>query len=155
MKENQSTFSGEVRMFDKSETFARALIHWKRSADQGYGFARVKLGDYYYYGRGTEIDYEAAAGHYKTASEQQHSAQAMFNLGYMHEKGLGIKRDIHLAKRFYDMAAETSADAQVPVALALSKLAFVFGLEYLKGVSKGGFFWAGCGWNGFMTSLWT
>ena len=24
----------------------------------------------------------------------------MFNLGYMHELGLGMKRDIHLAKRY-------------------------------------------------------
>ena len=50
----------------------------------------------------------------------------MFNLGYMHELGLGMRRDIHLAKRLYDMAAETSVDAKVPVALALAKLAVVF-----------------------------
>ena len=59
----------------------------------------------------------------------------MFNLGYMHELGLGMRRDIHLAKRFYDMAAETSVDAKVPVALALAKLAVVFAfinLEELK-----------------------
>ena len=59
----------------------------------------------------------------------------MFNLGYMHELGLGMKRDIHLAKRFYDMAAETSVDAKVPVALALAKLALVFAvinMEELK-----------------------
>jgi len=36
-----------------------------------------------------------------------------------------------LAKRFYDMAAEASADAKVPVALALAKLSFMFGLRYL------------------------
>ncbi|CAF4107065.1 unnamed protein product [Rotaria magnacalcarata] len=46
----------------------------------------------------------------------------MFNLAYMHEKGLGLKRDIHLAKRFYDMAAETSADAYLPVSIVLFKL---------------------------------
>nr|AAB52516.1 sel-1-like protein [Homo sapiens] len=56
-------------------------------------------------GLDTDVDYETAFIHYRLASEQQHSAQAMFNLGYMHEKGLGIKQDIHLAKRFYDMAA--------------------------------------------------
>ncbi len=56
----------------------------------------------------------------------------MFNLGYMHELGHGMRRDIHLAKRFYDMAAETSADAKVPVALALAKLGLVFGLNSLK-----------------------
>ena len=42
-----------------------------------------------------------------------------------------MKQDIHLAKRFYDMAAEASADAKVPVTLALAKLALIFGLRYL------------------------
>ena len=92
----------------------------------------MRLGDYYYYGWGTNIDYETAAGHYRIASEQQNNAQAMFNLGYMHELGLGMKRDIHLAKRFYDMAAETSVDAKVPVALALAKLAFVFAVKNVE-----------------------
>ena len=113
----------------------------------------MRLGDYFYYGWGTDVDYETAAGHYRIASEQQNNAQvrvnilevrriihnstiqAMFNLGYMHELGLGMRRDIHLAKRFYDMAAETSVDAKVPVALALAKLAVVFAfinLEELK-----------------------
>ena len=43
-----------------------------------------------------------------------------------------MKRDIHLAKRFYDMAAETSVDAKVPVALALAKLAFVFAVKNVE-----------------------
>ena len=90
------------------------------------------LGDYYYYGWGTTVDYEVAASHYRIASEHQNNAQAMFNLGYMHELGLGMKRDIHLAKRFYDMAAETSIDAKVPVALALAKLAFVFAVKNME-----------------------
>ena len=84
-----------------------------RSAAQGYSAARVRLGDYYYYGWGTERDFETAALHYRIASDQQNNAQAMFNLGYMHELGHGMRQDIHLAKRFYDMAAETSADAKV------------------------------------------
>ena len=58
----------------------------------GSTIARVKMGDYHYYGFGTEIDYESAATHYRVASEQQHNAQAMFNLGYMHERGLGLKQ---------------------------------------------------------------
>lgn len=152
--------------------------------------ARIKLGDYHFYGYGTDVDYETAVIHYRLASEQQHSAQAMFNLGYMHEKGLGIKQvskrftgetdihlvtglfhtrafkphsiqkmhimvnvnvwfqhlrgterlvikncflqDIHLAKRFYDMAAEASPDAQVPVFLALCKLGLIYTLQYLQ-----------------------
>ena len=58
----------------------------------GYTVARVKIGDYYYYGYGTDVDYESAAVHYRMASEQQHNAQAMFNLAYMHERGLGMKQ---------------------------------------------------------------
>ena len=42
---------------------------------------------------------------------------------------------MHLAKRFYDMAAEASPDAQVPVALALTKLALLFTFKYLEEVS--------------------
>lgn len=40
-------------------------------------------------------------------------------------------QDIHLAKRFYDMAAEASPDAQVPVFLALCKLGLIYTLQYL------------------------
>lgn len=46
-------------------------------------------------------------------------------------------QDVHLAKRFYDMAAETSVDAHVPVTLALIKLGLFYGLEvFSKEVSK-------------------
>lgn len=120
---------GESMMFIKQETYQRALLQWTRAAAQGSTIARVKMGDYHYYGFGTSVDYEVAANHYRVASEQHHNAQAMFNLGYMHEKGLGMKQDVHLAKRFYDMAAETSADAQVPVAMALFKLGLFYGFD--------------------------
>ncbi|XP_003727156.2 protein sel-1 homolog 1 isoform X2 [Strongylocentrotus purpuratus] len=123
---------GEVNMFGFNETYQRALLNWQRAAAQGYTHARVKLGDYHYYGYGTDVDYEAAALHYRLAFEQQHNAQAMFNLGYMHEQGLGLKKDIHLAKRFYDMAAEASPDAYVPVMLALMKLGGVYAWEYMQ-----------------------
>lgn len=33
-----------------------------------------------------------AATHYRMASDQQRNAQAMFNLGYMHEQGLGMQQ---------------------------------------------------------------
>ena len=52
-------------MFDTDEIRSRALVQWQRSANQGYSLARVKLGDYHYYGWGTPVDYEAAALHYK------------------------------------------------------------------------------------------
>lgn len=117
---------------DESEMYIRALVYWGRAALQGYSPAQVKLGDYHYYGLGTNVDYEMAAMHYRLASDQQHNAQAMFNLGYMHEQGLGLQQDMHLAKRCYDMAADASADAKIPVALALMKLSIMCSLKYFQ-----------------------
>ncbi|VDM27094.1 unnamed protein product [Toxocara canis] len=125
---------GETDLFPPNEALQRALLHWQRSANQDYALARVKLGDYHYYGWGTPVDYEMAATQYKIATDRHQTAQAMFNLGFMHEQGLGINKDIHLAKRFYDMAAETSADAYIPVNLALMKLTVLFLMEYFKEV---------------------
>ena len=45
-------------------------------------------------------------------------------------------QDIHLAKRFYDMAAQTSPDAQAPVSLALLKLGVFFTWEWIQEVSE-------------------
>lgn len=123
----------EVSLFnERSEDLIRAFHYWKLASAQGYSAAQVKLGDYYYYGMGTAIDYETAASLYRKASDQQFNAQAMFNLGYMHEQGLGMKKDWHLAKRSYDLAAQTNADAKVPVALALMKLQILKKIDSLK-----------------------
>ncbi|XP_032521684.2 protein sel-1 homolog 1 [Danaus plexippus] len=107
---------------DADTRHARALQLWSRAASQGCAAARVKLGDYHYYGLGTPKDLDAAAHHYRLASEHLHSAQATFNLGFMHERGLGLVRDLHLAKRCYDLAADASPDARLPAALALARL---------------------------------
>ena len=52
----------------------------------------MKLGDYYYYGMGTEVSLEAAASQYRIASDKLSSHQAMFNLGYMYEHGEGVEK---------------------------------------------------------------
>lgn len=124
-------FKVPTNLFSRPESLKRALVNWNRAATQGYQVARLKLGDYYYYGKGTAVDYQQAASHYKYASEVSHNPQAMFNLAYMHENGLGLRKDAHLAKRFYDMASETSAEAYLPVALALFKLNFMFSFDGL------------------------
>jgi SEL1 protein len=48
------------------------------------------------------VDQSKSAAVYLQAS-QHRSAQAMFNLGLMHEHGIGLPKDLHLAKRYYDM----------------------------------------------------
>ncbi|XP_063690743.1 protein sel-1 homolog 1-like isoform X5 [Bolinopsis microptera] len=111
--------------------YKRAFINWKRAAAQGFGGARLKLGDYYYYGQGTEPNPVEAAEQYQIASDVDHNPQAMFNLGYMHELGIGRTQDMHLAKRYYDMAASASVDAHVPTMLANAKLMTKLHIEWL------------------------
>lgn len=67
-----------------------ALIYWTRSANQGNIDARVKVGDYYFKGLGTDVDFVKAATCYQIAAEAQFSAMAMWNLGWMYENGIGV-----------------------------------------------------------------
>ncbi|KAK5121164.1 hypothetical protein LTR85_005648 [Meristemomyces frigidus] len=101
---------------------ALALIYWTRSAKQQNFDSLVKMGDYYLAGVGTLASAENAAVCYQAAAETLQSAQAMWNLGWMHENGIGIDQDFHLAKRFYDQALETNKEAYLPVKLSLFKL---------------------------------
>lgn len=55
-------------------------------------------------------------------AKSQANAQAIFNLGYMHEHGQGLPYDLHLAKRYYDQALEIDSAARLPVTLALTSL---------------------------------
>ncbi|TPX31929.1 hypothetical protein SmJEL517_g04839 [Synchytrium microbalum] len=178
----------KTRMFsNETDIYEVALTLWNRAANQGNVDARVKMGDYYFYGLGTkgevkepiapppetplsdggEIkthnnydirlvspslyiadlmhsfgldwlmphglltellyarghpDYERAALYYQVAAESEFSAMAMWNLGWMHEAGLGVERDYHLAKRFYDRSLQTNHEAYLPVNLCLLKL---------------------------------
>jgi SEL1 protein len=99
-----------------------ALIFWTRSSRQGNIDALVKMGDYYLYGIGADADVDKAVQCYTGASEYHQSAQALYNLGWMHEHGVGLDQDYHLAKRYYDAARATNAEAYLPVALSLLKL---------------------------------
>nr|GMD03485.1 ERAD-associated E3 ubiquitin-protein ligase component HRD3A [Ipomoea batatas] len=94
---------------------------WWQASEQGNEHAALLIGDAYYYGRGTERDYERAAEAYMHAKSQS-NAQAMFNLGYMHEHGQGLPFDLHLAKRYYDQALDNDPAAKLPVMLALASL---------------------------------
>ncbi|QDS71101.1 hypothetical protein FKW77_009183 [Venturia effusa] len=99
-----------------------ALLYWTRSAKQSNTDSLVKMGDYYLEGFGTAPDTTKAAACYQAAAESLVSAQAYWNLGWMHENGIGMDQDFHLAKRFYDHALETNEEAFLPVTLALFKL---------------------------------
>ncbi|KAI5862979.1 HCP-like protein [Durotheca rogersii] len=101
---------------------ALALIYWTRSAIQSNIDSLVKMGDYYLAGIGTDSALDKASQCYQGASEYFQSAQALYNLGWMHENGVGLTQDFHLAKRYYDQALETNEEAYLPVTLSLLKL---------------------------------
>ncbi|KAL2930588.1 ERAD-associated E3 ubiquitin-protein ligase component HRD3A [Bienertia sinuspersici] len=103
------------------ERHQRAHSLWWQASEQGNEHAALLIGDAYYYGRGTDRDYERAAEAYMHAKSQS-NAQAIFNLGYMHEHGQGLPYDLHLAKRYYDQALEIDSAAKLPVTLALTSL---------------------------------
>ncbi|KNC98906.1 ubiquitin ligase complex subunit HRD3 [Spizellomyces punctatus DAOM BR117] len=139
---------------EKQDPYKTALYLWNRAANQGNVNARVKMGDYYYYGLGTtpdpaneeseapkgsqeetsllsrllgtglrgKGDPERAAIYYQVAADKEWSSIAMWNLGWMHETGIGVQKDYHLAKRNYDMCLDTNPEAYLPVNLALVKL---------------------------------
>lgn len=107
----------------------RALILWSLAADQGDVGAILKMGDYFYYGwgvpGGSPLPLTAAA-YYHKAMERK-SGQAAFNLAYLHQYGLGVTKDYHMAKKYYEQAVilakeESQPEAWLPVALALRYL---------------------------------
>lgn len=137
------------------DNFELALVYFTRSARQANVDSMVKMGDYYLAGLGhstptegagskpvqslpvtAEPDVEKATTCYTQAAENHHSAQALWNLGWLHENGIGaVKQDFHMAKRYYDLAYEMNKDAAyLPVKLALIKLRL---RSWWNGVSGG------------------
>jgi SEL1 protein len=67
-----------------------------------------------------KADLAMAAHYYQVAVEKHHSPRANFNLGFMHEWGLGLKQDFPLAKRHYDLAINGhSSEAELAVQISL------------------------------------
>ncbi|XP_031498303.1 ERAD-associated E3 ubiquitin-protein ligase component HRD3A-like [Nymphaea colorata] len=112
----RSLCMGEAGFCTNTERHQRAHSLWWHASEQGNEHAALLIGDAYYYGRGTDRDYERAAEAY---AHSKLNAQAMFNLGYMHEHGEGLPYDLHLAKRYYDQALDNERAAKLPVMLAL------------------------------------
>lgn len=100
---------------------ARALHYHRLAAKQGNVKSLLRIGDAYYYGHGTNVSLTKSISAYRQASEQRNS-HAMFNLAYMHEHGIGLVKDLHLAKRYYDMILTSQPDASIIVQIALKKL---------------------------------
>ncbi|RKP26333.1 hypothetical protein SYNPS1DRAFT_14339, partial [Syncephalis pseudoplumigaleata] len=99
-----------------------ALSQRMRAANQGNTDARVKSGDYYYAGIGTPRDVKQAARCYHSVARNDVSDLAMWNLGWMHEHGIGVTKDFYLARRWYKRALEINSNAYFPVVASIVKL---------------------------------
>ena len=102
----------------------RARRLYELAAKQGNADAALRLGDMTL----RAGDAARAVGHYQAAHELRH-AQATFALAWCYQRGLGVRRDLHLAKRHFGLAAEADADAAWPVRLALGLLYAEWGLQ--------------------------
>ncbi|KAG1076539.1 hypothetical protein G6F42_025464 [Rhizopus arrhizus] len=123
-----------IQGLDEKES---AFIYWTRSANQNNVDSRVKMGDYYFKGIGTPIDFEKAVSCYRLAAETQGSPLAFWNLGWMYERGIGVAKDFHLAKRAYDQALNIDQDAYLPVKLSLIKMYAKYYWEWITGHEVG------------------
>jgi SEL1 protein len=128
-----------------------ALTQWTRAAGQRNVDALVKVADYYYHGLGisdvaetasdTRTRLEKAARYYQSAADTYLSALAMWNLGWLYENGVGVDKDFHLAKRYYDLAMMTHSEAYLPGLISLVKLYAKSIWHTLKGGEDGLSLW--------------
>ncbi len=119
---------------DEGERARRIVRCYLLASEQEDAQATTRLADMTYLGLGTEGNLKRAASIYARAN----TAEAQFNLGMMHHMGLGIAKDPHLAKRFYDRSLELGPDGKVPVTLALWAL---FVAQWAEQYSLFGFRW--------------
>uniref|UniRef100_A0A1I8F962 Sel1 repeat family protein n=1 Tax=Macrostomum lignano TaxID=282301 RepID=A0A1I8F962_9PLAT len=107
---------------------------WSRQPARASAQARLKLADYHYYGLGGPANLEQAASLYRAASEQQSNAQATCSTWPICTRGASAWREICIWPSATTIRlAEASADAYMPVMLALCRLAVEFVMDYLRG----------------------
>ena len=97
-----------------------AISYYVRSYKQNNVDAGLVAGDMYY----QQGDYERAAALYQ-GTATKFSVQGLWNLAYMYEKGLGVEKDYHLAKRYYEQVLEHKP-LYMAVKLSVLRLQFLY-----------------------------
>ncbi len=83
----------------------QTAVKWfRRSAQQGYAPAQIKLGEAYALGKGAPED-DVKAVHWYENAARQNNFRAQTLLGSMYEKGAGVDRDEAKAIELYTRAA--------------------------------------------------
>ncbi|PKK65004.1 kinase-like protein [Rhizophagus irregularis] len=85
---------------------SKAFEIYKKSAEQENINAQFLIGRCYYRGIGTDIDHVKAFELFKIAAEEGNYSRAQNNFGFLHENGIGTKKDLEKAFHWYHKAAE-------------------------------------------------
>lgn len=84
---------------DSKEKF----MYYFKAADLGNSLAQCKVAELYLKGIGTPINYEEALRRFLIAAED-HQMNALRNIGDIHYYGLGVPRNVELARNYYSQA---------------------------------------------------
>lgn len=96
------------------QDLSKALSLYEKAAGLGDAEAQFIAGGMYYTGKGTDINYPKAFNYLASAADQgKSSPEAQFALAEMYLKGEIVPRNLILARKFFNQAAEGGAkDAQ-------------------------------------------
>ncbi|KAJ2707822.1 ERAD-associated protein [Coemansia sp. IMI 203386] len=135
---NDESLPSAAALYQNKELLDRqAMVYWTRAANQNVPDARIKQGDYYYYGRGVPRNPTKAAAAYRIAADAEKNGFAMWNLGYMFENGIGVPRDFHLAKRYYDASLEANESGRLAACASLVRLCAKYLWAWARGEDVG------------------
>ncbi|CCD24376.1 ubiquitin ligase complex subunit HRD3 NDAI_0D00620 [Naumovozyma dairenensis CBS 421] len=123
----QTPFKFEPNPTTTPERKNMAITYFSRAFKQNNVDAGVVAGDIYY----DMGQFDKAISIYQSAALKM-SPQAVWDLGYMYEHGLGVPKDIHLAKRYYDQILEINHKLFIASKLSVWKLQFNIWIDWLK-----------------------
>lgn len=83
----------------------RAIKLFEASAEREYCLSMTKLGDLHYTGKLVDLDYAEALKWYSDAASHEF-ANGYFGLGLLHGQGLGVVKDLELAKSYFEKAVD-------------------------------------------------
>ena len=112
----------------------RAAFFYSRSAKMDNSEARKKLGDIFYK-LGDPI---SAVAHYVLASKVANpDPEALFNLGYAYENGIGLKKDLWSAFDMYSASLAHGKSGKIAATLAITKLRVKMFINTLMNINTG------------------
>ena len=93
----------------KKQDCSKAIVWYRKSAEQGYHKAQFSLGYCYNYGKGVPLNFIEAVEWYQKAVEQG-NAYAQYNLGVCYNNGEGVIKDKKKAIELWKESAKNGYD---------------------------------------------